>query len=77
MGVMDNEAELWQRARQDDGWAFAQIFDLHRDRIHGRALSLMGNVHDAGARHATDGYSSPFHTRSLSWVITRSKRKRV
>ncbi|MHC5794938.1 RNA polymerase sigma factor [Lacisediminihabitans sp. FW035] len=47
MGVMDNEAELWQRARQDDGWAFAQIFDLHRNRIHGRALSLMGNVHDA------------------------------
>ncbi len=46
MDVMD-EAELWQQARQDNGQAFAQIFDLHRDRIYGRALALVGNIHEA------------------------------
>ncbi|HEY4225922.1 MAG TPA: RNA polymerase sigma factor [Pseudolysinimonas sp.] len=44
---MDDEAELWQRARQDDGAAFAALFDLHRARIYGRALALMGSTHEA------------------------------
>lgn len=34
-----DEAELWRRARHDDGTAFAQIFDLHRRRIFARALA--------------------------------------
>jgi len=42
-----DEAELWGRARQGDGWAFAQLFDLHHARIYGRALAMVGNVHEA------------------------------
>ena len=47
MYVMDDEAELWQRARQDDGVAFAALFDLHHARVYRRAFALMGDVHDA------------------------------
>jgi RNA polymerase sigma-70 factor (ECF subfamily) len=47
MYVMDDEAELWQRARQDDGTAFAALFDLHHARVYRRALALLGDVHDA------------------------------
>jgi DNA-directed RNA polymerase specialized sigma24 family protein len=46
MDVTD-ETELWQRARQEDGSAFAQLFDLHHARIYGRALAMVGNVHEA------------------------------
>ena len=42
-----NEAELWQRARRNEGAAFAALFDLHRDRVYRRALRLLGQVHDA------------------------------
>ena len=47
MYVMDDEAELWQRARQDDGAAFAALFDLHHVRVFRRAIALLGDVHDA------------------------------
>jgi RNA polymerase sigma factor (sigma-70 family) len=46
MDVTD-EADLWQRARQEDGSAFARLFDLHHARIYGRALAMVGNVHEA------------------------------
>ena len=47
MGVTEDEAELWKRARQNDGSAFARLFDLHHARIYGRALALAGDVHEA------------------------------
>ncbi|WP_223690463.1 RNA polymerase sigma factor [Leifsonia poae] len=47
MYVMDDEAELWQRARQEDGTAFAALFDRHHARVYRRALALLGDVHDA------------------------------
>jgi RNA polymerase sigma factor (sigma-70 family) len=47
MGVTNDEAELWKRARQEDGSAFAQLFDLHHARIYGRALAMVGDVHEA------------------------------
>jgi RNA polymerase sigma-70 factor (ECF subfamily) len=42
-----DELELWMRARASDGEAFAQLFDLHRDRVFRRALGLVGGRHDA------------------------------
>jgi RNA polymerase sigma factor (sigma-70 family) len=42
-----DEAELWRRARQEDGSAFAELFDLHHARIYRRALAMVGNVHEA------------------------------
>lgn len=44
---MDDEAALWQRARQDDGAAFAALFDRHHARVYRRALALVGGAHDA------------------------------
>jgi RNA polymerase sigma-70 factor (ECF subfamily) len=41
------ELELWQRARQNDGEAFGRLFDLHRHRVHRRALRLVDSQHDA------------------------------
>ena len=41
------EAKLWARARANDGEAFGQLFDLHRDRVYRRALGLLENQHDA------------------------------
>jgi RNA polymerase sigma-70 factor (ECF subfamily) len=41
------EAELWERARRDEGDAFGLLFDLHHDRVYRRALGLMANSHDA------------------------------
>jgi len=43
----ENEFELWERARQNDGAAFAGLFELHRDRVFARAMVLMENRHDA------------------------------
>jgi len=43
----DTEADLWERARNDDGVAFSLLFDLHHARIYRRALGLMANAHDA------------------------------
>jgi RNA polymerase sigma factor (sigma-70 family) len=47
MDSQNDEAELWLRARHDDGAAFATLFDLHHARVYRRALGLLGNVHDA------------------------------
>ena len=38
---------MWDRARQNEGDAFGQLFDLHRHRVFARALGLMENWHDA------------------------------
>lgn len=46
MDVTD-ELELWQRARHEDGSAFAELFDLHHARIYARALAMVGNIHEA------------------------------
>jgi len=47
--VMDDpaEADLWVRARANDGEAFGLLFDLHRDRVYRRALGLLEDQHDA------------------------------
>ena len=47
MDVIRDEAELWRRARADDGAAFAALFDMHHARVYGRALALMGTAHGA------------------------------
>lgn len=41
------ELQLWERARENDGKAFGGLFDMHRDRIYRRALSLVDSRHDA------------------------------
>lgn len=46
-GDDETEAALWERARHDDGAAFAALFDLHNARVYRRALGLLGSVHDA------------------------------
>lgn len=47
MDTQDDEAELWLRARRNDGAAFAALFDLHHARVYRRALGLLGGTHDA------------------------------
>lgn len=47
MDTQDDEAELWLRARRNDGAAFASLFDLHHARVYARALGLLGGTHDA------------------------------
>ena len=47
MDATDDESELWRRARQDDGAAFAALFDRHHAGVYRRALGLVGEVHDA------------------------------
>jgi RNA polymerase sigma-70 factor (ECF subfamily) len=42
-----DDAELWQRALDNDGDAFAELFDRHRDRVYRRAQGLLTNSHDA------------------------------
>jgi RNA polymerase sigma factor (sigma-70 family) len=42
-----DEAETWQRALSGDGTAFAALFRKHQSRVYRRALSLVGQVHDA------------------------------
>ena len=49
---MDNdpdatEAEIWRRALSRDGYAFAELFEMHQARVYRRALGLLENVHDA------------------------------
>ncbi|WP_162819052.1 RNA polymerase sigma factor [Leifsonia aquatica] len=41
------EPQLWERARQNDGEAFGQLFDLHRVRVYQRALGLVEHRHAA------------------------------
>ena len=45
--MTSTETVLWDRARHNDGDAFAALFDLHRDRVYRRALGLLGSTHDA------------------------------
>lgn len=47
--VRSNEGEpaTWAAALDNDGDAFAAIFDLHRDRVYHHALRMTANVHDA------------------------------
>jgi len=47
MDTQNDEAELWLRARRNDGAAFAALFDLHHARVYARALGLLGGTHDA------------------------------
>ncbi len=42
-----DEAETWRRALSGDGSAFASLFRTHQARVYRRALSLLGEVHDA------------------------------
>lgn len=42
-----NEAALWERAREGDAESFAALFERHRDRVFVHALRLLGDVHDA------------------------------
>jgi RNA polymerase sigma-70 factor (ECF subfamily) len=41
------EAEIWRRALSRDGYAFAELFEMHQARVYRRALGLLENVHDA------------------------------
>ena len=43
----EDEPAAWAAALDNDGDAFAAIFDLHRDRVYHHALRMTANVHDA------------------------------
>ena len=43
----EDEPAAWAAALDNDGVAFAAIFDLHRDRVYHHALRMTANVHDA------------------------------
>ncbi|WP_217181139.1 RNA polymerase sigma factor [Streptomyces sp. AC495_CC817] len=43
----ENEAEVWRRAYDGDGAAFAEIFRRHRDGVFRRACALVDRTHDA------------------------------
>lgn len=47
MEESSHEREWWTSALAGSGEAFAQVFDLHRDRVYRHAMRLNGNVHDA------------------------------
>jgi RNA polymerase sigma-70 factor (ECF subfamily) len=42
-----HERQWWRSALAGSGEAFAQVFDLHRDRVYRHALRLNKNWHDA------------------------------
>lgn len=42
-----DDGPLWERAQENDGEAFAVLFDRHRARVYRRAMSLTDGVHDA------------------------------
>jgi RNA polymerase sigma factor (sigma-70 family) len=44
---ISDEPAAWAAALDNDGDAFAAIFDLHRDRVFRHALRMTSNVHDA------------------------------
>ena len=44
---MKAEQTLWDEAKAGDGESYAQIFDLHRDRVFRHALRLVESVADA------------------------------
>lgn len=42
-----DEAEIWRRACEGSGEAFAELFRRHRDGVFRRATALVDRVHDA------------------------------
>jgi len=42
-----DESAIWATALENDGQAFAAVFDLHKDRIYHHALRMTTNVQDA------------------------------
>ena len=42
-----DESAIWSAALENDGQAFAAVFDLHRDRVYHHALRMTTNVPDA------------------------------
>jgi RNA polymerase sigma-70 factor (ECF subfamily) len=47
VGSPGQESEAWAAAQENDGNAFAVVFDLHRDRVYRHAIRMTTNVHDA------------------------------
>jgi len=47
VGSPDQESEAWAASLENDGNAFAAVFDLHRERVYHHALRMTTNVHDA------------------------------
>jgi RNA polymerase sigma factor (sigma-70 family) len=47
VGSPNDEAANWAASLENDGNAFAAIFDLHRDRVYYHALRMTTNIHDA------------------------------
>lgn len=44
---LDDEVATWSSACAGDGPAFAALFREHQARVYRRALTLVGQVHDA------------------------------
>lgn len=47
MGMSGSDDIRWPRARAGDSDAFVEIYDAYRERVHGHALRLLGDPHDA------------------------------
>jgi RNA polymerase sigma factor (sigma-70 family) len=47
VGSPKEESAAWVASLENDGNAFAEVFDLHRDRVYHHALRMTANVHDA------------------------------
>jgi RNA polymerase sigma-70 factor (ECF subfamily) len=47
VGLPKEEPAAWAASLENDGNAFAVVFDLHRDRVYHHALRMTTNVHDA------------------------------
>ncbi len=47
MGSLTEESAAWAASLENDGNAFAVIFDLHRDRVYHHALRMTIDVHVA------------------------------
>jgi RNA polymerase sigma-70 factor (ECF subfamily) len=47
VGSPKEESAAWTASLENDGGAFAVVFDLHRDRVYHHALRMTTNVHDA------------------------------
>ncbi|MDQ0732429.1 RNA polymerase sigma factor (sigma-70 family) [Arthrobacter sp. B1I2] len=46
-GKAHTDSDLWLRVLEGDGPAFASLFVLHRDRVFGHSLRLVGTPHEA------------------------------
>lgn len=42
-----DDALIWERARQNEGAAFRELFDRHHGRVYRRALGLLGRTDEA------------------------------